>query len=348
MTGDQPSYLQPSAVIGGGTGAVKFSATQTSGSGATADEPAPTTHGQADPSSGGLRSDDDLSSVGHVSPGEAGSAPTGHVGRGEAVLTWAVRGPQCEAVLTWSDTEPDDDASVGPLADAVAGELIRLRSELESNSPPIQVLLVADHRGASVHPLPETAANAAGLTEVRDLFELRRPLPVERDHPARDMAPPLAPRAFRPGYDDDAWLRINNRAFATHPDQGRETPSTLESRMAEPWFDAADFLVLDDLDRPDELSGFCWTKVEIDDTANPGPGSGEIYVIAVDPAHHGEGLGAALVLAGLDHMTERGVTTATLYVDETNTAARSLYNRLGFVVHHRRRVRTTPMEPVTQ
>jgi len=88
--------------------------------------------------------------------------------------------------------------------------------------------------------------------------------------------------------------------------------------------------------------------VEIDDTANPGPGSGEIYVIAVDPAHHGEGLGAALVLAGLDHMTERGVTTATLYVDETNTAARSLYNRLGFVVHHRRRVRTTPMEPVTQ
>ena len=222
-------------------------------------------------------------------------------------VTWHGRGQVCEAVLTWTGSD-------------LSGDLAR----------------------DDVHPLPEAVADAAGLTERRDLFHLSRSLPVPADHPVRADLPALATRAFEPGVDDEAWIRANNRAFADHPDQGRETPATLRDRMAEPWFDPADFLVLDDPldspDRPGELDGFCWTKVH----AAEDPPLGEIYVIGVDPARQGDRLGPALVLAGLDHLASRGLTTAVLYVDESNTGARRLYDRLGFTVHARRRVYTAP------
>jgi len=181
-------------------------------------------------------------------------------------------------------------------------------------------------------------ADAAGLPQRRDLLQLRRPLPVEGDQPARQAAPTVATRPYAPGVDDDAWLRANNRAFAGHPDQGHETDATLAARRAEPWFDAAGFLVADDADRPGELAGFCWTKVHAATGADPT--IGEIYVIGVDPAHRGEGLGPAFTLAGLDHLAGLGIAVANLYVDADNAPARRLYDRLGFTTHQRRRVYT--------
>ena len=61
---------------------------------------------------------------------------------------------------------------------------------------------------------------------------------------------------------------------------------------------------------------------------------GEIYVIAVDPDFHGLGLGRALTVAGLQSLSERGIGTGMLYVDDDNTAALSLYRSLGFEDHH--------------
>ena len=77
-------------------------------------------------------------------------------------------------------------------------------------------------------------------------------------------------------------------------------------------------------------AAFCWTKVH----SNTDPPMGEIYVIAVDPAFHGHGLGKALTIAGLEHLVGQGLTTGMLHVDAGNTTAMSLYERLGFTVHH--------------
>jgi mycothiol synthase len=132
--------------------------------------------------------------------------------------------------------------------------------------------------------------------------------------------------AFRPGTDDAAWLRVNNRAFENHPDQGNWVESILARRMAEPWFDPAGFLLAW---RGDTLAGFCWTKVHEEPE-----GLGEIFVIGVDPDAQGLGLGRTLVLAGLDHLARvRECPTGVLYVAAANTAGVSLYESIGFMVH---------------
>lgn len=173
-------------------------------------------------------------------------------------------------------------------------------------------------------PSDATRALAAdlGLTPIRQLHEMRRSLPTER-HAT------VVTRPFRPGLDDEAFLSVNNRAFADHGEQGGWTPDTLALRLAEPWFDPDGFL-LHDIDG--RVAAFCWTKVH----EHHDPVLGEIYAIAVDPDFHGRGLGSELTLAGLDWISGRGVELANLYVDADNSAAVRTYERLGFHVHRTR------------
>jgi mycothiol synthase len=180
----------------------------------------------------------------------------------------------------------------------------------------------------AVHPADEATpavAAEAGWKLVRHQLLLHCALPL---HVPADDAPATF-RAFDSDRDADAWLEVNNRAFAWHPDQGDWTADDLERRRAEPWFDADGFLVHE---TDGQLDGFCWTKVH--PASEHEPALGEIFVIAVDPRSHGRGLGRSLVTAGLDHLhTRHGVTTGMLYVEADNTAARSLYASLGFSVH---------------
>ena len=62
-------------------------------------------------------------------------------------------------------------------------------------------------------------------------------------------------------------------------------------------------------------------------------GEAHVMTVAVAPDARRRGVGAGLVRALLDAARERGATTATLEVRESNDAARRLYERLGFVSH---------------
>ena len=165
-------------------------------------------------------------------------------------------------------------------------------------------------------------AGVHGFEPMRGLHEMRRPLPL-------DQHATVPTRDFVPGADDDAWLAVNNRAFAEHGEQGGWTRDDLRLRISESWFDPSGFRIHEVDGR---IAAFCWTKLhhELD------PVIGEIYVIAVDPDFHGQGLGKQLTLAGLDSIADRGIAEANLYVDADNVAAVGLYERLGFTIHRSR------------
>ncbi|MGH6654879.1 MAG: mycothiol synthase [Actinocrinis sp.] len=185
--------------------------------------------------------------------------------------------------------------------------------------------------------LPGTSDFAAllGFAAVRDLRLLESV--VTRDDAAR-FTPPPAPdgvtiTTFRPGADEAAWLALNSRTFAHHPEQGAWTERDLAEREAESWFDPAGFFLARDTDGSAEaagaLLGFHWTKVHPAGEYGPGP-VGEIYVLGVDPDAAGRGLGRLLALVGLQHLAQLGLNTVILYVDGDNVPAVRLYASLGF------------------
>jgi mycothiol synthase len=176
-------------------------------------------------------------------------------------------------------------------------------------------------------PADDDRAIVAGFVPERDVIQMRVALPLADDVVAATR--PLATRPFVVGRDEEAWVDINNRAFADHPEQGGWTVAQLQERMAADWVELDDFLVADDPDGPG-LIGACWTKVHRDRD----PVLGEIYVIDVDPRHHGQGWGRSLTVAGLTHLAGRGITVGMLYTDATNVTAVALYRSLGFRVDH--------------
>lgn len=159
-------------------------------------------------------------------------------------------------------------------------------------------------------------ATHAGLVPVRQLCRYCRPL---KDVPDRPVPDGYEVRPFTEA-DAQAWLELNAEAFVDLPDQGSWTRADLDKRLAQPWFDPEGFLLAFD---DQGLAGFHWTKVH--------HGSiGEVYVLAVARRTRGTGLGMGLTCEGLRYLQSQGLDEVMLYVDTSNTAAVSMYRRLGF------------------
>lgn len=167
-------------------------------------------------------------------------------------------------------------------------------------------------------------AQSLGFNESRVLWQMRRSLLATLDQIRLPDGVHL--RTFEPARDAQPWLTLNQRAFAHLPDQANWESADLEKRMAEPWFDPEGFIIAE---FADHICGFNWTKVHGHDHHGH-ERIGEIYVIAVDPAWHGKGLGRALTIAGLTHLRGLGLRQAMLFVDASNAAAIAMYEGLGF------------------
>lgn len=169
--------------------------------------------------------------------------------------------------------------------------------------------------------LPGAARIAAksGLVAARTLLILRRAL---TDPVAAEVVPAgVSLRTFAAG-DEDAIVAVNARAFAHHPEQGAMDRADLDRRMSSAWFDPAGLFVAE---RSGEIVGFHWTKVEGD--------LGEVYVVGIDPAAQGGGLGKALTARGVRHLQEQGLPAVILYVEGDNAPALKVYRGLGFRDH---------------
>lgn len=170
------------------------------------------------------------------------------------------------------------------------------------------------------HPAAAALAQRHGLRRARELWVMRRPVASTLPERSDDVTI----RGYRDS-DESELLRVNAAAFADHPEQGAMDAANLAERMAESWFDPAGLLVAPEPNSDDRLLGFHWTK-------RHDSGTGEVYVVGIDPAAQGRGLGKALTLAGLHHLGERldPDGEVILYVEADNLPARAVYEGLGF------------------
>jgi mycothiol synthase len=237
-----------------------------------------------------------------------------------------------EIAVGYAHLDPPEDEAEDKDKGDLSGELvIHPAHRRQGHAGTLISALAAGAGGRAIRvwahgDLPAAAglARATGFTRVRSLWQMRRALAAPA-FPEPSFPPGVSVRTFVPGKDEEAWLEVNARAFAHHPEQGAWTRADLELREAEPWFDPAGFFLAE---RDGRLAGFHWTKVHAQGPA--GAPEGEVYVVGVDPGRQGGGLGRALTLAGLHYLAGRGLAHVMLYVDEENTAATRLYAALGF------------------
>ena len=247
-------------------------------------------------------------------------------------------------LLAWSGTELAGYAHLD-LTDAVEGASAELVVDPAHRRHGIGTRLVETalsmSRGGSMRlwahgsqPGAGVLAERLGFRKTRVLWQMRRSLHAPL--PTVSLPADVTVRTFVVGQDEAGVVEVNNRAFAEHPDQRGWTVEDIQMRVAEPWFDPAGFFLAE---RDGDLVGFHWTKVHGDGAGHDGSDQGhahahapigEVYVVGVDPAAQGQGLGPALTLVGLRHLRARGLPQAMLYVDEVNTNAIRVYERLGF------------------
>ena len=191
-----------------------------------------------------------------------------------------------------------------------------VRAALERSSVPVRVW------AHGTLPAAKALAAKLGLHAVRELVQMRRPL-AGVTHPGVPRG--VSIRTYSGSHDDPELLRVNNAAFSWHPEQGGWTDSDLAERFAEPWFDPRGLFLA--FDERGALRGFHWTKVHDDQL-------GEVYVLGVDPAAQGRGLGRVLTAVGLDHLRQRlgsqDQAAVILYAESDNVAAVKTYESLGF------------------
>lgn len=236
------------------------------------------------------------------------------------------------------------DEVEGPSAELVVHPLFRqqgigralVTSLLDATDKRLRLWAHGEHTAAT------TLAHSLNFERHRTLWQMRRSLHASL--PEARFPAGLDITTFEVGRDEEPVLALNARAFAHLPDQGSWTLDDLQRREKESWFDSSGILMA--WDENHQLAGFHWTKVHgahrhpsgSAGHSHPSDGElhmhdaiGEVYVLAVDPAWQGTGVGRALTLAGLHHLRRLGLDQVMLFVDASNLAAIRLYESLGFV-----------------
>lgn len=207
-----------------------------------------------------------------------------------------------------------------------------LSSEDRRASPPLRAWAHGEN------PAAHALLQRAGFTPVRSLLRMTlepgllagaiadsRPLPAGFEVRAFDASAPT---------DAAEWVRVNAAAFADHPEQGAVTLADFAALTREPWFDSEDLRLAfhsTGSGNGTALAGFAWIKTTRGDDGV----ETELYVLGVDPADAGLGLGAALLGETLRRMAAHAPHRISLYVDGDNDGARALYERAGFGIEQR-------------
>ncbi len=153
----------------------------------------------------------------------------------------------------------------------------------------------------------------------------------------RSLSEPIPPAVFPEGFtlrpaageqELDAIVALHQEAFGTQ-NMTRETRRAIMSNPA--YIPELDLL----LEAPDgTLAAFCYCTIPKEANELSGHNEGEIAIIGTSPAYQKRGLGRAMLLAGLQHLKDFGVETATLGTSSENSGAHSIYFSAGFRISY--------------
>ena len=166
-----------------------------------------------------------------------------------------------------------------------------------------------------VHGEQEAAHSLAAsfnFEKIRTVLQMSKSLTDIKPLPVIDKE--IIIRSFLPGIDSDDWLKLNNKVFKDHPEQGGWQLSDLNHRLSEEWFDEKGFFIVE---KNKQVIASTWTKIHGDhshdhdgEASHAHPAIGEIYITAVDPEYAGLGIGKALTITALNCLKYQGLVMA--------------------------------------
>lgn len=134
-------------------------------------------------------------------------------------------------------------------------------------------------------------------------------------------------RHLRAG-EEAELTRIQNLTFAEHWGYHPNTVEEITYKTRRSDFSPEDVILAGE---GGWAIGFCWVRAAgwggaTDDR------EGQIFMLGVDPAYRGRGIGKRLLLASLAYLKGKGLKAAGLFVDSENELALALYRSIGFEI----------------
>ena len=127
--------------------------------------------------------------------------------------------------------------------------------------------------------------------------------------------------------EEDILTQLQNRSFAGNWGYNPNTVKEIVYRTHLNYCSPEDIILVSN---GDKVVGYCWVLITHEATTDER--RGQIRMLGVDPRYRRRGIGKRVLLAGLDHLKNKGLRIVELTVDSENNAACALYQSAGFKI----------------
>lgn len=178
--------------------------------------------------------------------------------------------------------------------------------------------------------IAETNQAAKNLMKRLGLSFIRRFIGMKLDLTTNQL-PDISPdsdtiRHLQPG-EEQLLTDIQNRSFADAWGFNPNTTEEITYRVNLSSCAPGDVLMAYLGDSP---IGYCWTRTFVEKHAASESVKGEIHMLGVDPDFRKQGVGRNVLLSGLSHLKDKGITIIELTTDGEDPVASRLYESVGF------------------